>query len=46
MNELAFRPNTLGIKFVRERVAVHTPFMTPGVAFKIMANLLHKADGC
>lgn len=42
----ALLPNTLGLMFVRDVVAVHTPLITAGVAFKILANLLHNSEGC
>jgi len=45
MKDSAFLRNTFGFKFVRDRVAVHTPLITEGVASKSLANVLHNSDG-
>jgi hypothetical protein len=45
MKDSAFLLKTLGRKFVRDRVAVHTSLITEGVAFKSFANDLHSSDG-
>lgn len=46
IKDSALRPKTIGLIFVRDRVAVHTPLITAGVAFNMAANLLHNSEGC
>lgn len=46
INDSALRPKTIGLIFVRDRVAVQTPLITDGVAFNMAANLLHNSEGC